>query len=69
MEYTSLDTQSQPQVAKALAQKAIDSGAYVVMGPVFSGSILVSMVETRRAEVPWSRSTWICRIRRKPFRK
>jgi branched-chain amino acid transport system substrate-binding protein len=52
IEYTSLDTQSQPQVAKALAQKAIDQSAYVVMGPVFSGSILVSMAETRRAEVP-----------------
>jgi branched-chain amino acid transport system substrate-binding protein len=52
IEYTSLDTQSQPQIAKALAQKAIDQGAYVVMGPVFSGSILVSMDETRRAEVP-----------------
>src|SRR5678815_5568513 len=52
VEYTSLDTQSQPQVAKALSQKAIDQGAYVVMGPVFSGSILVSMAETRRAEVP-----------------
>jgi branched-chain amino acid transport system substrate-binding protein len=52
IEYTSLDTQSQPQVAKALAQKAIDQNAYVIMGPVFSGSILVSMAETRRAEVP-----------------
>lgn len=52
IEYTSLDTQSQPQIAKALTQKAIDQGAYVVMGPVFSGSIIVSMAETRRAEVP-----------------
>jgi branched-chain amino acid transport system substrate-binding protein len=52
VEYTSSDTQSQPQVAKALAMKAIDEGAYVVMGPVFSGSILVSMAETRRAEIP-----------------
>src|SRR6476660_5979369 len=52
IEYTSLDTQSQPQVAKALAQKAIDQGAFVVMGPVVSGSILVSMAETNRAEVP-----------------
>jgi branched-chain amino acid transport system substrate-binding protein len=50
--YTSMDTQSQPQTAKALAQKAIDEGAYVVMGPVFSGSILASMAETRRAEIP-----------------
>src|ERR1700676_3903658 len=52
IEYTSSDTQSAPQTAKALAQKAIDDGAYIVMGPVFSGSILVSMVETRRAEIP-----------------
>src|SRR5438874_9830346 len=52
VEYTSSDTQSQPQVAKALAMKAKDEGAYVVMGPVFSGSILVSMAETRRAEIP-----------------
>jgi branched-chain amino acid transport system substrate-binding protein len=52
VEYTASDTQSQPQVAKALAVRAIDDGAYVVMGPVFSGSIMVSMIETRRAEVP-----------------
>jgi branched-chain amino acid transport system substrate-binding protein len=50
--YTSSDTQSQPQIAKALAQRAIDQEAYVVMGPVFSGSIMVSMVETRRAGIP-----------------
>jgi branched-chain amino acid transport system substrate-binding protein len=52
IEYAANDTQSQAQVAKALAVKAIDDGAYVVMGPVFSGSIIVSMAETRRAEVP-----------------
>ena len=46
------DTQSNPAIAKALTVKAIDNDAYVVMGPVFSGSIIVSMVETRRAEVP-----------------
>ena len=50
--YESMDTQSNPGVAKALAQKAVDQGAYVVMGPVFSGSIMVSMAETRRAEIP-----------------
>src|SRR5437870_5274331 len=52
VEYTGSDTQSKPQVAKALAVKAIDDGAYVVMGPVFSGSILVSMAETKRAGIP-----------------
>ena len=43
IEYTAADTQTNPGVAKALAAKAIDSGAFVVMGPVFSGSIVVSM--------------------------
>jgi branched-chain amino acid transport system substrate-binding protein len=52
IDYTSSDTQSQPQTSKALAVRAVDDGAYVVMGPVFSGSILVSMAETRRAELP-----------------
>jgi len=52
IEYTANDTQSNPGVAKALAQKAVDEGAYVVMGPVFSGSIIVSMAETQRAEIP-----------------
>jgi len=52
IEYTSMDTQSNPGVAKALAQKAVDQGAYIVMGPVFSGSIIVSMAETKRAEIP-----------------
>jgi branched-chain amino acid transport system substrate-binding protein len=52
VEYQSWDTQTAPQTAKALAQKAVDEGAYVVMGPVFSGSIIVSMAETKRAEIP-----------------
>jgi branched-chain amino acid transport system substrate-binding protein len=51
VEYSSADTQSQPQLAKALTQKAVDENVYVVMGPVFSGSIIVSMAETKRAEI------------------
>ena len=51
IDYTSFDTQSNPGVAKGLADKAVDDGAYVVMGPVFSGSILVSMASTKRAEI------------------
>ena len=46
------DTQSNPGVAKGLTQKAIDDDVFAVFGPVFSGSIMVSMAETRRAEVP-----------------
>ena len=46
------DTQTQPGVAKGLAAKAVDDGAFAVFGPVYSGSIMVSMAETRRAEIP-----------------
>jgi len=52
IDYVSYDTQSNPGVAKGLTDKAIDEGAYVVMGPVFSGSIMVSMASTKRAEIP-----------------
>ncbi|MGY4827354.1 ABC transporter substrate-binding protein [Sphaerotilaceae bacterium SBD11-9] len=45
------DTQSNPGVAKGLATKAVDDGVFAVMGPTFSGSVLVSMAETKRAEV------------------
>jgi branched-chain amino acid transport system substrate-binding protein len=46
------DTQSNPGVAKGLAKRAVDEGAFAVLGPIFSGSIIVSMTETQRAEVP-----------------
>jgi branched-chain amino acid transport system substrate-binding protein len=52
IEHTASDTQSNPGVAKGLATKAIDDNVFAVFGPVFSGSIMVSMAETRRAEVP-----------------
>jgi branched-chain amino acid transport system substrate-binding protein len=52
LESYTVDTQSNPGVAKGLAQKAVDDGVFAVFGPVFSGSILVSMAETRKAEVP-----------------
>ena len=46
------DTQSNPGVAKGLATKAVDDGVFAVIGPTFSGSVLVSMAETKRAETP-----------------
>jgi branched-chain amino acid transport system substrate-binding protein len=46
------DTQSNPGVAKGLANKAVDDGVFAVIGPTFSGSIMVSMAETKRAEIP-----------------
>ena len=49
---TTSDTQSNPGVAKGLTQKAVDDGVFAIFGPVFSGSIMVSMAESRKAEVP-----------------
>ena len=46
------DTQTNPGVAKGLTQKAVDDEVFAIFGPVYSGSIMVSMAESRRAEVP-----------------
>jgi branched-chain amino acid transport system substrate-binding protein len=46
------DTQSNPGVAKGLASKAVDDEVFAVIGPTFSGSIMVSMAETKRAQIP-----------------
>ena len=50
--YTPEDTQSTPGVAKGLTQKAVDNDVFAIFGPVYSGSIMVSMAESRRGEVP-----------------
>ena len=52
IEVTHSDTQSNPGVAKGLAQKAVDDDVFAVFGPGFSGSVLVSMAETKRAHIP-----------------
>jgi len=49
---TTSDTQSNPGVAKGLTQKAVDDDVFAIFGPVFSGSIMVSMAESRKAEIP-----------------
>jgi branched-chain amino acid transport system substrate-binding protein len=52
IEATTADTQSNPGVAKGLTQKAVDDDVFAIFGPVFSGSIMVSMAESRKAEIP-----------------
>jgi len=47
-----MDTASDPQTSKALVQKAIDSGAYAIMGTVYSGSTMVNMLVAQQAGVP-----------------
>jgi len=47
-----LDTQSEAGVARAQVQKVLDNKPYIILGPVFSGSVLTSMVLAQQAEVP-----------------
>jgi branched-chain amino acid transport system substrate-binding protein len=52
IESTTVDTQTNPGVAKGLTQKAVDDNVFAIFGPVYSGSIMVSMAESKRGEVP-----------------
>jgi branched-chain amino acid transport system substrate-binding protein len=52
IDLTHQDNQSQAQVAKAVATKAVDQDPYVMLGPIFSGDVNVSMAVTEDAEVP-----------------
>jgi branched-chain amino acid transport system substrate-binding protein len=47
-----LDTQSDAGVSRAQVQKVLDNNPYVILGPVFSGSVLVDMALTQAAEIP-----------------
>jgi branched-chain amino acid transport system substrate-binding protein len=49
---THQDNQSQAQIAKAVATKAADSNPYVMLGPIFSGDVNVSMAVAENAEIP-----------------
>jgi branched-chain amino acid transport system substrate-binding protein len=46
------DTQSNPGISRAQVQKAIDGDPYVILGPVFSGSVKVNMLLAQQAEIP-----------------
>jgi len=48
----SFDTQSNPGIAKALVSKAVDEDPYVILGPGFSGSAIISMTESKKARIP-----------------
>lgn len=47
-----LDTQSEPGIARSQLQKVLDNKPYIVLGPVFSGSVIQTMAMTQQAEVP-----------------
>jgi branched-chain amino acid transport system substrate-binding protein len=46
------DTQSNAAISRAQVQKAIDGNPYVILGPVFSGSVKVNMQLAQAAEIP-----------------
>jgi branched-chain amino acid transport system substrate-binding protein len=46
------DTQSNAGISRAQVQKAIDGDPYVILGPVFSGSVKVNMLLAQQAEIP-----------------
>jgi branched-chain amino acid transport system substrate-binding protein len=47
-----LDTQSDAGISRAQMQKVLDNNPYVVLGPVYSGSVMVDMLLTQQAGVP-----------------
>src|SRR5947199_286051 len=52
IELKQYDTQTNPGTARSQMQKAIDEEPYVVLGPIFSGIVKVSMMLAEQAETP-----------------
>jgi branched-chain amino acid transport system substrate-binding protein len=52
IELKQYDTQTNPGTARSQMQKAIDEEPYVILGPIFSGIVKVSMMLAAQAEIP-----------------
>jgi len=52
IELRQYDTQTNPGTARSQMQKAIDEEPYVILGPIFSGIVKVSMMLAAQAEIP-----------------
>jgi branched-chain amino acid transport system substrate-binding protein len=52
VEFEILDTQSDPATSRSVIARGLDNEPYVILGPLFSGSIIVNMVESERAMIP-----------------
>lgn len=52
IEMAEYDTATDPPTSRALVQKAIDEGAYAIIGTVFSGSTIVNMLVAQQAGIP-----------------
>jgi branched-chain amino acid transport system substrate-binding protein len=51
IELVNYDTQTNAATARAQMQKALDSDPYVILGPIFSGIVKVSMALAQQAEI------------------
>ncbi len=49
---THLDNQTNPGVAKSVVAKALDEEPYAILGPIYSGNVMVTMAGVDQAEVP-----------------
>ena len=52
LDLTLYDTQTNPGVARAQMQKAIDAEPYVIFGPILSGNVKVTLDMVKNAEIP-----------------
>jgi len=52
LDLTLYDTQTNPGVARAQMQKAIDGDPYVIFGPILSGNVKVTLEMVKNAEIP-----------------
>ncbi|PWJ86234.1 amino acid/amide ABC transporter substrate-binding protein (HAAT family) [Pseudaminobacter salicylatoxidans] len=52
VELIEYDTQTDPQVSRALVQKAIDEGAFAILGTIYSGSTMVNMLVAQQNSTP-----------------
>ena len=52
LEVTTYDSQTDAQTSRALVQKAIDDGAFLILGTVYSSSTIVNMLVTQQQGIP-----------------
>lgn len=52
IEFEILDTQSDPAISRSVIARGLDNEPYAILGPLFSGSIIVNMLESERAMIP-----------------
>ncbi|MCP1198331.1 ABC transporter substrate-binding protein [Notoacmeibacter sp. MSK16QG-6] len=52
IQFSEYDSQTDPQTSRALVQKAIDEGAYALLGTVYSSSTVVNMLVAQQNGIP-----------------